>query len=129
MSIYNVSKSQAMYARAKGVIPGGIFGHYGYSVREGAPAFFSRSQGAHFWDVDDNEYIDYMCAYGPMILGYNHPVVDEAAQTQYRKGNTVSLAAPVMVELAEVLVNMVSAADWALPPCSCRCSGHIWPSL
>jgi glutamate-1-semialdehyde 2,1-aminomutase len=103
-----------MYARAKDVIPGGIYGHYGYSVRETGPTFFSRSEGAHFWDVDGNEYIDYMCAYGPMILGYNHPVVDEAAQAQYRKGNTVSLAAPVMVELAELLVDMVSAADWAL---------------
>jgi glutamate-1-semialdehyde 2,1-aminomutase len=49
-----------------------------------------------------------------MILGYNHPVIDEAAQAQYRKGNTVSLAAPVMFELAEVLVDMVDAADWAL---------------
>lgn len=55
-----------------------------------------------------------MCAYGPMILGYNHPVVDEAARAQYAKGNTVSLAAPVMVELAETLVEMVSGGDWAL---------------
>lgn len=110
----DVSKSNALYERAKAVIPGGIYGHYGYSVRNTGPKFFSKSQGSHFWDIDGNEYIDYMCAYGPMILGYNHPAVDEAALAQLRLGNTVSLASPVMVELAETLVDMVTAVDWAL---------------
>lgn len=114
MKTYDVSKSSEMYARAKAVIPKGIYGHYGYAVRKGSPTFFSRSEGARFWDLDGNEYIDYMCAYGPMILGYNHPVVDEAARKQYQAGNTVSLAAPVMVELAEALVDFVPAVDWAL---------------
>jgi glutamate-1-semialdehyde 2,1-aminomutase len=103
-----------LYARAQDVIPGGIFGHIGYAVRETGPKFFSHAEGSHFWDVDGNEYIDMMCAYGSMILGYNHPVVDEAARAQYDAGNTVSLAAPVMVELAETLVDMVSGGDWAL---------------
>ena len=114
MTTYDISNSDAMYDRAKRVIPGGIFGHYGFSVRKTGPKFFSRAQGAHFWDIDGNEYIDYLCAYGPMILGYNHPVVDEAARKQQQQGNTVSLASPAMVELAEVLVDLVSAADWAL---------------
>ena len=107
-------QSNALYARAKSVIPGGIFGHYGSSVRESGPKFFSRSEGAHFWDADGNEYIDYMCAFGPMILGYNHPPVDEAVRRQQRQGHAVSLASPVMVELAERLVDQVAAADWAL---------------
>ena len=55
-----------------------------------------------------------MCAYGPAILGYNHPEVDEAAKSQYGLGNTVSLASPVMVDLATTLVEMVDAAEWAL---------------
>ena len=107
-------RSNALYARAKNVIPGGIFGHYGSSVRESGPKFFSRSEGAHFWDADGNEYIDYLCAFGPMILGYNHPPVDEAVRRQQRLGHAVSLASPVMVELAERLVDQVAAADWAL---------------
>ena len=111
---YDMSTSDALYARAKSVIPGGIFGHYGYFVRESGPKFFSKSEGSHFWDVDGNEYIDFMCAYGPMILGYNHPGVDAAALNQLKAGNTVSLASPVMVELAETLVDMVTAVDWAL---------------
>ena len=114
MKTYCVDKSNALYARAKSVIPGGIFGHYGGSVRDSGPKFFSRSEGAHFWDVDGNEYIDYMCAFGPMILGYNHPVVDEAVRAQQRLGHAVSLASPVMVELAERLVEQITAADWAL---------------
>ena len=114
MDPFDTSKSESMLKRAKDVIPGGIFGHYGGSIRRPGPKWFSRSDGAYFWDIDDNKYIDYMCAYGPMILGYNHPVVDEAAQKQYQKGNTVSVASPVMVELAELLVETVSSAEWAL---------------
>ena len=114
MTKYDVSTSNSLYERAKAVIPGGINGHYGFSVKKNGPKYFSRSEGSRFWDVDNNEFIDYMCAYGPMILGYNHPTVDEAALKQLKAGNTVSLASPVMVELAETLVDMVTAVDWAL---------------
>jgi len=114
MKTYDVSQSQALYDRARKVVPRGIYGHYGHTVREGTPAFFSRSRGSRFWDVDGNEYVDYMCGYGPMILGYGHPVVEEAVRAQLALGNTVSLAAPVMVELAETLVRMIGMADWAL---------------
>ncbi len=114
MDIYPTDESERVFNRAKAVIPGGIFGHYAGALGRPGPRFFSRSEGAHFWDVDGNEYIDYMCAYGPMILGYNNEVVDAAARAQYELGNTVSLAAPIMVELAELLVEKVAAADWAL---------------
>ena len=115
MTKYDVSTSNSLYERAKAVDTGR---HHtattGIRVRKSGPKYFSRSEGSRFWDVDDNEYIDYMCAYGPMILGYNHPAVDEAALKQLKAGNTVSLASPVMVELAETLVDMVTAVDWAL---------------
>ena len=78
MHTYDISRSQALYARAQEVIPGGIFGHYGYSVRPDGPKFFSRAEGARFWDVDGNEYIDYMCACGPMILGYHNHFLSTA---------------------------------------------------
>ena len=109
-----ITKSDEIYERAKAVIPGGISGHYGAFVRKSGPKFFSKSEGSRFWDVDGNEYIDLMCAYGPMVLGYNNPVVNEAALAQLRLGNTVSLASPVMVDLAETLVDLVDAVDWAL---------------
>ncbi len=114
MSNSSTKKSQKLLEKSKEVIPGGLFGHYKYAIREGSPVFFSKAKGSHFWDIDNNKYIDLMCAYGPSILGYNHPEVDEAARTQYGLGNTVSLASPVMVDLACDLVSMVDAADWAL---------------
>ena len=114
MSNSNTKKSHQLLERAKEVIPGGVFGHYKYAIRDTGPVFFSKAEGSHFWDVDDNEYIDLMCAYGPSILGYNNPEVDEAAKTQYGLGNTVSLASPVMIDLATELVDLVDAADWAL---------------
>lgn len=121
MKTYRQTKSQKLFERAKKVVPGsplcpegGMYGHYSVSVSaRGNPIYFSRAKGARFWDVDGNEYVDYMCAYGPMIVGYNHPAVDQAARRQYEKGNTVSLASPVLVELAERLVDMVPIADWA----------------
>jgi len=111
---YKLARSEELFLKAKDVIPGGIFGHYKYSIGEFAPKFFSKAKDSYFWDIDGNKFIDLMCAYGPMILGYNNPVVDRAAQQQYDLGNTVSLASPVMIELAETLVDMVAVADWAL---------------
>ena len=111
---YEVKQSEALFNRAKEVIPGGIFGHYKYAVRESGPKFFSKSEGAYFWDLDDNRYVDLMCGYGPSILGYNHPEVEEAFKSSSDKGNTVSIASPVMVDLASKLVDMVDIADWAL---------------
>lgn len=111
---YEVKKSDEYFNKAKQVIPGGIFGHYKYAVRESGPKFFSKSEGAYFWDLDDNRYVDLMCGYGPSILGYNHPEVEEAFKSSSDKGNTVSIASPVMVDLASKLVDMVDIADWAL---------------
>ena len=114
MKICNVDQSNALYARAQAVIPGGIFGHFGAAVRAAGPKFFSRSGGARFQDIDGNEYVDYMCGFGPMILGYNHPEVESAALDKQRLGQAVSVASPVMVELAEHLVERIDGADWAL---------------
>ena len=106
--------SDKLFSRAKELIPGGIFGHYKYAVRKEGPKFFSKAKDAYFWDVDGNKYIDLICGWGPMILGYNNPVVDKAAQNQYSFGNTVSVASPVMIELAETLIETVEIAEWAL---------------
>lgn len=80
----------------------------------GAPQFFARAKGARLWDVDGREYIDFVCGLGPNLLGYGNPRVEAAAQRQRALGDTMSGAAPVMVELAECLVKTVSHADWAL---------------
>ena len=47
--------------------------------------YVDRAKGSRFWDVDGNEYIDYMCAYGPMILGYDNEVIEQAVREQLAK--------------------------------------------
>jgi glutamate-1-semialdehyde 2,1-aminomutase len=78
------------------------------------PQFFSRAEGARVWDADGNEYIDYMCAYGPNLLGYRHTAVEAAATAQQQLGDAMNGPSEIMVELAEKFVAMVSHADWAM---------------
>ena len=114
--LHSYSGNRELFERANRVIPNGISGHFNPVVQKppGTYPFFVQSgEGARFRDVDGNEYIDFMCAYGPMILGYGNPVVDAAFQAQMKKADTCTLASPVMVELAEYLVELVPAADWA----------------
>ena len=101
--------------RAAAVIPGGMFGHMNVTrLPDAYPQFYERSEGTHVWDVDGNEYVDFMCSFGPMILGYKHPRVEAAAAAQAGKGDTLPGPAPCMVELAELLVERVAHADWAI---------------
>ena len=116
MDNFRNKKDQEYVRRAKAVIPGTMYGHMSVQRRmpSGYPQFFERAEDCRLWDVDGNEYIDFMCAYGPMILGYQHPVVEEAARRQSSKLETATGPAPVMVELAERLVEQVSHAKWAM---------------
>ena len=101
--------------RAAAVIPGGMYGHMTVGrLPDEYPQFYDRSEGAHVWDVDGNEYVDFMCSFGPMILGYRHTRVEAAAASQAARGDTQPGPAPCMVELAELLVERVAHADWAL---------------
>ena len=116
MKTYTYETSTALFKRAAAVIPCGIYGHFSPApcVPVSAyPLYAERAEGSKFWDVDGNEFIDYMCAYGPMVLGYRHPAVDEAYRAQTHLADSASLASPKMVELAEYLVDLVSMADWA----------------
>ena len=55
MSNSSTKKSQKLLEKSKEVIPGGLFGHYKYAIREGSPVFFSKAKGSHFWDIDNNK--------------------------------------------------------------------------
>jgi len=116
MKTFEYPQSAAWFQRAVQVIPCGIYGHFSPAPCppvSAYPFFGARAKGARFWDVDGNEFIDYMCAYGPMILGHGNPVVDEAYQAQMREADSNSIASTRMVELAEYLVDLVPIADWA----------------
>lgn len=109
------ANDQALRARALKVIPNGMYGHE--SVRllpESFPQFFSKAEGAHIWDADGNRYLDYMCAYGPSLLGYRDERVEAAARAQAEIGDTLTGPSALLVELAETMVSMVNHADWAM---------------
>lgn len=105
-----------MFKRAAKVIPSGIYGHFtpALMMPGHTPYFISKAKGPRFWDVDGNEYIDYMCAYGPMILGYANRKVDEAFAKQAKLGTATMPPTALMVELAEKMVEINDCADWAL---------------
>ncbi len=108
--------SRALFERALRVVPGGIYGHQSprMLVPEAYPYFFARGAGARIWDVDGNEYLDLMCSYGPIVLGHNHPRVDEAARRQEEAGRCFNGPGAAWVELAERLVSLTPWAAWAV---------------
>jgi len=105
----------ALRRRAAAVIPGGMYGHQAAGpLPPEYPQFLRSGLGARVWDVDGNEYVDLMCSYGPVVLGHRHPAVEAAAQAQAELGDCQNGPAPVMVDLAELLVGTVRHADWAM---------------
>jgi glutamate-1-semialdehyde 2,1-aminomutase len=115
MNIQVDTADQRLRARASRVVPGGMYGHMRASgLPAGYPQFFERGQGCHLWDVNGRRYIDFMCSWGPIILGHKHPGVTEAVQRQMAAGDCLNGPTERMVELAERLVRLVPHADWAL---------------
>jgi glutamate-1-semialdehyde 2,1-aminomutase len=109
-------KDQALRARAAHVIPNGMFGHQATHLLPPAfPQFFARAKGAYLWDADGTRTLDFMCAYGPNLLGYADERVDAAAARQLALGDTMTGPSPLLVDLAEAFTSMVSHADWAMP--------------
>jgi glutamate-1-semialdehyde 2,1-aminomutase len=105
----------ALRERAAAVIPGGMYGHMSAgALPPEYPQFYRRSEGSHVWDVDDNEYVDLMCSFGPVVLGHKHPKVEQAVAAQRAEGDTQAGPAACMVEAAELLVDRVAHADWAM---------------
>ena len=116
--LYDHTKSRAWFDRALAAIPSGVYGHLGPSEGlflplENWPLISSRAKGTYFWDMDDNRYLDFMCAYGPNVLGYGDPDVDAAALVQLRDENCTTAPSYKMVECAELLKDTVASADWA----------------
>jgi glutamate-1-semialdehyde 2,1-aminomutase len=107
------SVDAGLRARAGQVIPGGLWGHLNAArLPEGYPQFFSRAQGCRLWDADGREFVDFMCSWGPIVLGHHHPAVEGATSLQAALGDCLNGPAPVLVELAELLVDMIPHADW-----------------
>ena len=84
---------------------------YRYFCRGIAPSYMDHGNGCYIYDVDGNEFIDFMCALGPITIGYNDPDVNEAVINQVNKFASGSLQSPLEVELAEKLCEIIPCAE------------------
>ncbi len=105
-------KSEILFKRAQRYIPGGV----NSPVRAGKavgidPAFIEKADGGCMWDVDGNEYIDYVCSWGPMILGHAHPKVTRALNDMIQRGTSYGAPTEMEVEMAEAIVEMVPSIE------------------
>src|SRR5512138_2293888 len=102
-------QSREWFARATHVLPGGV----SYAIRDLAPYPFyvARAAGSRLWDVDGNEYTDYWCGHGAMILGHAPKAVVDAACRQVALGSHFGFAHPLEVELAETVTRLVPGAE------------------
>jgi glutamate-1-semialdehyde 2,1-aminomutase len=109
-------ESMALFKRASEVIPGGIYGHAApaATIPGVFPYFAHHAQGCRYWDVDQNEYIDFMCGYGPILLGYNHPEINAVTAEVQAQGDCFNHPTEYTVQLAEKLTETIDHADWAV---------------
>ena len=109
-----LERSQEWWTRATKVIPMGtqtLSKSPTQFVQGVSPIYLERGKGAHVWDVDGNEYIDYPMALGPVLLGYAEPSVDDAILRQLKDGVTFTLMHPVEVEVAERIVALCPGVE------------------
>ena len=104
--------SEKLFQKAKKRIPGGV----NSPVRAGQavgidPPFISKANGCVIWDVDGNEYIDYVCSWGPMILGHAHPEIVNALEERVKLGTSYGAPTELEVEMADIIVEMVPSIE------------------
>src|SRR5882672_5172294 len=106
------SKSEALFARAQRLIPGGVNSPVrAFRSVGGTPPFIARGEGSHLFDVDGNEYIDYVGSWGPLILGHRPPVVIEALHEVLEIGTSFGAPTEREVELAELICASVPSIE------------------
>lgn len=109
---FNTTKSEEIFAAAQKLMPGGVSSPVrAFKSVGGQPIVFDRVEGAYVWDVDGNEYIDYVGTWGPAICGHTHPEVIAALHDALNKGT--SFGAPCYQEnvLAEMVIDAVPCIE------------------
>jgi glutamate-1-semialdehyde 2,1-aminomutase len=100
----NNAASRALFRRACEIIPGGVNSPVrAFRAVGGEPFFVDRAAGSRLWDVDGNEYIDYVLSWGPMILGHAHPAVIQAVTEAAQRGTSYGAPTEAEVQLAEAV--------------------------
>jgi len=109
------NRDQELRERARRVIPGGMWGHMNAArLPPEYPQYFAKAEGARIWDVNGREYVDFMCAWGPMVLGYRDPDVETAVRAQSALGDSLNGPSERLVELAELLAETIPHCDWSM---------------
>jgi glutamate-1-semialdehyde 2,1-aminomutase len=108
----NRQRSEAAFAAAKRVIPGGVNSTVrAFRAVGGTPVFVREAHGAYLVDVDGNRYLDYVLSWGPMIAGHAHPAVVEALQRAAERGTSYGTPTEYETELAELIVEAVPSVE------------------
>ncbi|MDG1138859.1 MAG: aminotransferase class III-fold pyridoxal phosphate-dependent enzyme [Opitutales bacterium] len=105
-----------IFKRAEKVIPGGIYGHVAPAagLPDSFPHYCKKARGHTFVDVDGKDWIDFMCGFGTILHGYSNQEIETAAKVQREMGAVFNQPSEKMVELAEILVDRINFADWAV---------------
>ncbi len=106
------TRSQELFDRARRVIPGGVNSPVrAFRAVGTTPVFIARAEGCRLYDVDGNEYVDYVGSWGPMILGHNHPEVRAALETALQDGTSYGAPTELEVEMAELVTRCVPGVE------------------
>ncbi|WP_120183279.1 glutamate-1-semialdehyde 2,1-aminomutase [Pelobium manganitolerans] len=98
-------KSAELYEKAKKCFPGGVNSPVrAFKSVYGTPLFIEKGDGCRLWDADGNEFIDFCCSWGPLILGHNHPKVREKVTEEMQKGMSFGAPTALETELAELIL-------------------------
>lgn len=108
----NTAQSEALFARAQEYIPGGVNSPVrAFRGVGGTPRFMARGLGSHIWDVDGNEYIDYVCSWGPLLFGHRPKQLMDALADAFEIGTSFGAPTGREVELAELIVDAMPAVE------------------
>src|SRR5205809_2292476 len=106
------SKSEELFARAREKNPGGVNSPVrAFRSVGGQPVFFARGQGSHLFDVDGNEYIDYVGSWGPLLLGHRHPEIVAALERALTIGTSFGAPTEQEIALAEAIIDAVPSIE------------------
>jgi glutamate-1-semialdehyde 2,1-aminomutase len=108
----NLKRSEDLLERARKSIPGGVNSPVrAYRSVGGTPPFIARGEGSHIYDVDGNEYIDYVNSWGPLLLGHRHPEILEALAATLEIGTSFGAPTEREIELAELIREAVPSIE------------------
>src|SRR6187402_1779319 len=106
------AKSEALFTEALNYIPGGVNSPVrAFRAVGGTPFFVNRAEGAHVFDVDGNDYIDYVGTWGPAILGHAHPKIIAAVQAAAGQGTSFGIPNPLEVTMAKLVCATVPSVQ------------------